>query len=626
MAAENHFPVYPGWETVRLLGQGSFGAVYEIRRDVLGLQERAALKHISLPQSQSEVEELLNSGYDEASITAQFRSYLADIVREYKLMVEIKGHTNVVNCDDIRCVQKDVGIGWDIFIKMELLTPMLKAMDQLEREEQIMKLGQDLASALVLCRSRNILHRDIKPQNIFLSQDGDFKLGDFGIAKTAEKTGSGTKIGTYNYMAPEVFNNRPYGHEADIFSLGMVLYWLLNERRLPFYPLPPAVPLASDMEQARLRRFRGEEIPAPLHGSPALQWIVLKCCAYDPRDRYRSAEELLQDLKTLGGRASSALAGESLRGGAGKVPGAAAEGTMHAFADRGKNGLAVGRAEVPSNAPETQTAERTEGEAPPPPLPPRRSGRSKKILALVGLILFLLLAVLGFFTIHIWEPASCTQPETCKICGKTRGAVLSHGWAPASCDTPETCSVCGLTRGEALGHEWVPASCETPEICRVCGLTRGEALGHNWIPATYDSPQTCSRCGATSGEVKGYVGTLKGSFGEPIYAYGNTQFNPFILDERMVNCMRLTVSLYIDDISGDPYGEWYVLSRDLSENWEIIGQFYLSPDNVGTTMEYTVMLDGMTSFTELTIAPVYQEDWTISVIRLSFVQVQQYLG
>ena len=114
-----------------------------------------------------------------------------------------------------------------------------------------------------------------------------------------EKTSGGTKIGTYNYMAPEVFNNRPYGHEADIYSLGMVLYWLLNERRLPFYPVPPAVPMASDMERARQRRFRGEEIPAPIHGSEELKRIVLKCCAFDPKDRYHSAEDLLWELDAL---------------------------------------------------------------------------------------------------------------------------------------------------------------------------------------------------------------------------------------------------------------------------------------------------------------------------------------
>ena len=114
-----------------------------------------------------------------------------------------------------------------------------------------------------------------------------------------EKTTGGTKIGTYNYMAPEVYNNQPYGHPADIYSLGLVLYWFLNERRLPFCPMPPQLPKSSDLEEARARRFNGETIPAPLHGSPALKQIVLKACAYDPKTRYQTAEEMLSDLNQL---------------------------------------------------------------------------------------------------------------------------------------------------------------------------------------------------------------------------------------------------------------------------------------------------------------------------------------
>ena len=300
MAERESFPVYPGWETVRKIDNGSFGAVYEIRRELFGVIEKAALKHISIPQNENDVEELYSCGYDEASVKSHYESYLADIVREYQLMSEMKGHTNVVYCDDIRCSEKKGSLGWDVYIKMELLTPLMKALDQVSEEEQIIRLGKELCGALSLCRSRSIIHRDIKPQNIFLSRDGDFKLGDFGIAKTVEKTAGGTKIGTYSYMAPEVYNNQPYGHEADIYSLGLVLYWLLNDRRLPFFPAPPAVPKASDMDQARLRRFRGDPLPPPAHGSDELKKIVLKACAFDPKDRYGSAEEMLRDLEKLG--------------------------------------------------------------------------------------------------------------------------------------------------------------------------------------------------------------------------------------------------------------------------------------------------------------------------------------
>ena len=161
--------LYPGWRTVRKIGSGSFGAVYEIERDLFGKTERAALKLISIPQSESDMDELYSSGYDDASITAHFESFLADIVREYSLMAEMKGHTSIVYCDDLRYVQHDDGIGWDILIKMELLTPLVKMPLPSDVEEQAIRLGKDLCDALVLCRSRSIIHRDIKPQNIFVS-------------------------------------------------------------------------------------------------------------------------------------------------------------------------------------------------------------------------------------------------------------------------------------------------------------------------------------------------------------------------------------------------------------------------------------------------------------------------
>ncbi len=300
MSDINNYPVWPGWETVRLIGRGSFGAVYEIQRDVFGHTEKAALKAVSIPQNDSDIEDLYDSGYDEASVTATFKSYLESIVAEYSLMREMNGSANVVNCDDFRIVQHDDNIGWDIYIKMELLIPLPKATDMHPDDKQVIQIAKDMCRALILCRKYGIIHRDIKPQNIFVSKNGDYKLGDFGIAKTIEKTSGGTKIGTYKYMAPEVYNNRPYNYTADLYSLGLVLYWLLNERRSPFMPLPPAPAVATQEESARTKRFSGTPIPAPAHGSEDLQRIVLKACTYDPKDRYPNADEMLRDLEAIG--------------------------------------------------------------------------------------------------------------------------------------------------------------------------------------------------------------------------------------------------------------------------------------------------------------------------------------
>ena len=290
---------WSGWDIVEPIGHGSFGTVYKISRDLFGELEHAALKVITIPQDSRDIEEMYNDGYDEESITSTFKSYLKSIVAEYALMRKMNGSANIVNCDDVQYIQHDDGIGWDIFIKMELLTPLVKALPNDIPEETVIKLAKDMCAALKLCKKFDIVHRDIKPQNIFVSPNGDFKLGDFGVAKTVEKTTGGTKVGTYKYMAPEVYNNQPYGSAADIYSLGLVLYWMLNHRRMPFVPLPPAKLAAGMEEEARMRRLSGEAIPAPANGSAAMKRIVLKACAYDPKNRYRTAEEMLQDLDTI---------------------------------------------------------------------------------------------------------------------------------------------------------------------------------------------------------------------------------------------------------------------------------------------------------------------------------------
>lgn len=293
----NLYPVWPGWETVRIIGRGGYGAVYEIARcDCNGEIERAAMKVISIPQNPGVIETMYSEGYDTESITRTLEKYSNDIVSEYSIMRKLNGTANVVSCDDYRKVRHADGFGWDIFIRMELLTPLTKALPEHVNEETVLEIGLDLTSALELCSRFSIVHRDIKPQNIFVSDLGDYKLGDFGIAKTMERTMTGTMVGTYNYMAPEVFSSRPYGSTADIYSLGLVLYWLLNERRLPFLPLPPAALSAEEDEQARIRRLRGDRIPAPKNGGAELRRIVLKACEFKPENRYRSAAEMHEDL------------------------------------------------------------------------------------------------------------------------------------------------------------------------------------------------------------------------------------------------------------------------------------------------------------------------------------------
>ena len=290
---------WPGWRVSRCIGKGSFGQVYEVSRDIFGRVERSALKVIPLPADNREVEKLRSQGYSWESIAQYFSRCREDIAREYSLMAEVKGHPNIVYCDDFRDVPRPDGIGWDLYIKMELLQSLFAVMPDYYSEALVLQLGKSICSALALCEKKGILHRDIKPENIFFSPSGEFKLGDFGVAKLAGLVGLGTTIGTFDYMAPEVYHNRPYGPSADLYSLGVLLYWAMNGRRIPFLNGDAAIPTPAQKEQAWKLRMEAHPLPLPANGSPELVEIVMTACAHDPADRYPSAAHMLQALQRL---------------------------------------------------------------------------------------------------------------------------------------------------------------------------------------------------------------------------------------------------------------------------------------------------------------------------------------
>ena len=293
-----HLP-WPDWKIIKYLGGGAYGKVYEIERNNSGIREKAAVKIVSRPKEESELEADYQNGYDRESIAVKYTEILQEYINEYKLMKELQGQSNIVSCDDFAIEKNPDGIGGKIYIRMELLTPLQKVTkERLLSEEEVIRLGKDICKALILCESRNIIHRDIKPDNVMISKFGDFKLGDFGVSKVMGHTTAGTMTGTEGYIAPEVLHMEKYGKEVDIYSLGIVMYWLLNNRRMPFIGADEKVTPSKESE-ASLRRYHGDKIPAPKNGSARLKQIVLKACEYYPKDRFLTAQEMYDALIEL---------------------------------------------------------------------------------------------------------------------------------------------------------------------------------------------------------------------------------------------------------------------------------------------------------------------------------------
>lgn len=297
---QQYEPLFGAWYFERLIGSGSYGKVYEISRNERGKTYHSAVKIITIPQTDDEIRHLKISGYSDQDIAAYYRSAMETFTSEYSLMSEFKGNSSIVSYEDHRIIPHEDGIGWDILIRMELLTSLTDYIVQTPLALQdIIQLGSDICEALSLCHKRNIVHRDIKPDNIFVSDSGSFKLGDFGIARIAQETKILSRKGTSAFMAPEIYRGELYSTAADIYSLGLVLYYLTNNNRGPFTPAYPESVSPQDEETALALRMQGTPLPDPAFAPSKLAGIIRRACSFDPADRYDSPEELREALLSV---------------------------------------------------------------------------------------------------------------------------------------------------------------------------------------------------------------------------------------------------------------------------------------------------------------------------------------
>jgi eukaryotic-like serine/threonine-protein kinase len=179
---------------------------------------------------------------------------------------------------------------------------------------KLLSLAAQVADGLARAHAAGIVHRDLKPDNVMVSRDGYAKILDFGLAKlaplpgsdaasetptrTAPETHPGTVLGTVGYMSPEQASGRPVDFRSDQFSLGAILYEMATGQRA----------FKRDTAAETLTAIIREE-PEPIDrrnpsAPPPLRWVVERCLAKDPDDRYASTRDLARDLQGLRDRLS----------------------------------------------------------------------------------------------------------------------------------------------------------------------------------------------------------------------------------------------------------------------------------------------------------------------------------
>jgi predicted Ser/Thr protein kinase len=265
------FPKIPGYEVLEQLGQGGMGVVYKVRQ--VSLNRLVALKMI------------LAGAHASEELTARFRSE-AEVVARLQ-------HPGIVQIHEIGDHEGTPFFSLE-FVSGGSLAEQIKETAMPARAAA--RLVESLARTMHYAHEHGILHRDLKPANVLLSEDGQPKITDFGLAKHLEKpagqTRTGEVLGTPSYMAPEQAGGRKdIGPAADVYALGAILYELLTGRP-PFQADNPLDTLLQVLERDPVPvRQLNPKVPCDL------ETICLKCLRKEPGQRFGSALQLADDLR-----------------------------------------------------------------------------------------------------------------------------------------------------------------------------------------------------------------------------------------------------------------------------------------------------------------------------------------
>ena len=253
-------------------------------------EKRYIVKRISLPASQVQVDALLLTGVykDADAVCAYYEELAQGITREIQTLDTLAGQRGFVPYKDHQIVPMEQGVGYEV----HLISRYRMTLERHLRRNPMthlsaVNLGIDMCAALAVCREAGWLYVDLKPENIYLFNDQEYRIGDLGFQEMDMLAYSSLPERCRSiYTAPEVADAySSLNATMDTYALGMVLYQVYNNGLLPY---------TNAQEQAEwLEKLRsGEPMPAPVCADADMSAIITRAIAPDPADRWQTPAEM----------------------------------------------------------------------------------------------------------------------------------------------------------------------------------------------------------------------------------------------------------------------------------------------------------------------------------------------
>ena len=290
----NFEPLFGSWYIDKKLSEGRSSVFYRVYRESENGPDFSGLKTIRFPRTEADFNRVMQSG--KYTTPEQYLTALeGEIRRNMEKMMSLRANSNIVRFDNYMIV-RELNC-FHVIILMEMLKPLSEYLtESAATSKEVAKMGCDLALALEGFRKIGIMHKEIKPENIFVDDIGTYKLGDFGISNVGQLGDKQEQMS--NYLAPEILYSTGVDTCSDIYSLGILMYKFTNNNRIPFLPEYPNPISVDDRKRAFERRMSGERLVKPAKADLALSKIIFKAAAFRIEERYRTPEQLENDLNT----------------------------------------------------------------------------------------------------------------------------------------------------------------------------------------------------------------------------------------------------------------------------------------------------------------------------------------
>ena len=286
----NYSPLWGSWIVGAAIRLNHFSKTHIASAMINGKIRYSHIKHIIIP--------LDNKNDISVEAVATRKIMLETLLDEVKVSDLLQDFSNINTYDAVKVVHSNNNSVYDIFLRSAPLKNLTEILCERSLTEiDVIKMAINICGSLEIAECKGVVHSHLSTDTIFIDEKDNFLLGDFCCSeKLAKFYDNSTKLKAMEYASPEEYKDNIITNSSNLYSLGIILYYLFNNCRLPFMPDNPENLKSKEYNNFIYKRIFSDSLPKPVNANDKINKIIQKCCKVNPNERWLGASDLKNAL------------------------------------------------------------------------------------------------------------------------------------------------------------------------------------------------------------------------------------------------------------------------------------------------------------------------------------------